>query len=149
MKGVEKILKILIFVAFVHSNTLYADAFAQRATVQFSSDLGAVNSVVVYFLSRTENYDLGKKEFKEKSTIRIFRKCGSNCSQFMKLFVDHLKDSKHVRCRSGQQNILLEFGKDGSVYYSYSGRVIEFRGECYVNARSLNESVRKAGFPFD
>ena len=114
----KKLLKIAAFAAIVHSNALRADTVAQRAAAQLSSELDVANSVSVYFLSRTEHYDLAKKDFKEESAIRVFRKCGSNCSQLMKLFVDHLRDSRRVECRSGQQNILLEFGKDGSVYYS-------------------------------
>jgi len=144
----RKTLKISFIAAILYSNALHADTLAQRAAVRFSSELGSADSVSVYFLSRTENYDFGKEDFKEESTVRIFRKCGSNCSSFMKLFVDHLRGSRSVKCGSGQQNILLGFGKGGAVYYSYSGRVIEFHGECYVNSRSLNDSLRKAGFPF-
>jgi hypothetical protein len=133
----KKTLRISFIAAILYSSAAHADALAQRAAVQFSSELDAVNSVSVYFLSRTEDYDLGKDDFKDKSAIRIFRKCGSNCSNFMKLFVDHLRDSMSVKCKSGQQDILLEFGKDGTAYYSYSGRIVEFHDECYMNANSL------------
>lgn len=111
--------------------------------------LTKVDSVSLYFASRTGDYSLRGQRFKDESSIHIYRKCGANCRLYMKDVVDHLQAATAAKCVAGQQNVLIEMGNLHSISYSHSGRMIEIEGNCYFNPTSINRVIRRESFIFD
>ena len=126
-----------------------ADGGQNGAASSLAEKLGKVSSVSFYFLSRTGEYDLKTDQFKAQSTIKIYRKCGNNCRQFMNDVVAHLRQARLTKCTSGQQNILIEAGKSAILLYSYSGRTIEFEGKCYFNRNGIDSTIKRTEFLFN
>ena len=126
-----------------------ADTGAQAAASHLAATLEKVDSISFYFVSRTENYSFRGEKFKAESSIKIYRNCGNNCRRFMDEIVSHLKHSISANCSSGQQNIMIDLGRSGSIIYSYSGRMIEFDGRCYFNEKGIDSTIKSAKFLFN
>lgn len=119
-----------------------------QAAKKLAAELDQVHSVHFYFVSRTEKYSIKGDEFKSKSSLRIYRECGSNCRNFMNEVVEHLRHAAPANCPLGQQNILVQIGSIDHVMYSYSGRTIKFNGSCYFNENSVNRVIESPDFIF-
>lgn len=126
---------------------VYASQSVQAAQ-KLASELGQAHSIRFYFISRTEKYSIEGDEFKAKSSLVIYRKCGNNCRQFMVGVIKHLRHAVPINCPQGQQNVLMQIGDIDRVIYSYSGRTIKFNGLCYFNKKSINEIIENGNFIF-
>ena len=105
------------------------------------------SSVSFYFVSRTENYDFNEEQVKAEASIYVTRKCGGNCAYFMRPVLAHLRASKLVKCIAGQQDVLITFGSE-RITYSYGGRMVRYRGQCYYNKVSISEVLERDAFFF-
>ncbi|MBS0194661.1 MAG: hypothetical protein JSR34_10470 [Proteobacteria bacterium] len=124
---------------------LASPAFGQNqvAADHLAAAFNNTRSISFYFLSQTDDYSLSATQLKAASTIRIYRACGRDCENYMRDVVVHLKQAVPLKCRSGQQNVLIETGSGVKVLYSYSGRLIEFEGNCYFNQKSVDEILSR------
>ena len=118
----------------------------QSAADLVVSDLKEAEAVNFFFLTRTEDYSLSPDLLRKESTLRIYRACGGNCARFMSEVVDHLLESKPAKCLPGQEDALIEFGKSSPLIFSYSGRQIFYRGNCYMNNKGIRAVVMKPSF---
>lgn len=126
-----------------------ADSGSQAAAFRLLEKIKKSDSVSFYFLSRTGDYSLNAEKFKDSASTKIHRKCAANCPQFMKAVVDHLKQAKSSNCVTGQQDLLVEVGGMASIFYSHSGRMIEFEGRCYFSQRGIGGLVKNSDFIFN
>lgn len=118
----------------------------QSAADHVVSDLKTAEAVNFFFLTRTEDYSLSPDLLRKESTLRIYRACGGNCARFMNDVVDHLLESKPAKCLPGQEDALIEFGKSSPLVFSYSGRQISYKGNCYMNENGIRAVVMKPSF---
>lgn len=126
-----------------------ANASGKAAADHLASLLEDASTVSFYFVSRTGNYSLHGDQFKDESTTRIYRNCGNNCRSFMREIISHLEQATLAECSPGQQNVLIEVGREGSLLYSYSGRMIEVDGKCYFNDQGIGDTIKSPEFLFD
>ena len=133
--------------AFISASCLGGDS--GTAADRLATAIGKAHSVDFYFVSRTEEYVLRGQGFKAASSIRIHRECGANCKHFMDRVIVHLRQSAPTRCQPGQEDVLIEPDHGPSLLYSYSGRVIEFEGKCYLNRKGIQAVIQNADFLFD
>jgi hypothetical protein len=105
------------------------------------------SSVSFYFVSRTEDYDFNEEQVKAEASIYVTRKCGGNCAYFMRPVLAHLRASRPVKCMAGQQVVLITFGAE-RITYSYSGRMVRYRGQCYYNQVGIGEVLEHDAFFF-
>lgn len=68
---------------------------------------------------------------------------------FLKPLLDHLSGATPGDCPVGQEDVLVEIGDKASLVYSYSGKVIQADGRCYLSQQGVGDILRKAGFFFD
>ena len=120
----------------------------QNAADHLALALERVDAVSFYFVSRTGKYSLRPDELKSSATTKIFRKCGHNCRSYMAAIVSHLQNSTEGECPEGQQNVLIEIGKE-RLLYSYSGRIIAFGGKCFFNKNSVESIIKDPTFLFN
>ncbi|MBS0211589.1 MAG: hypothetical protein JSR26_00225 [Proteobacteria bacterium] len=125
-----------------------AQSDGRAAADHLAAALQKVSYINFYFVSVTEDYALRGAQFKAASTTRIYRACGSNCSSYMAEVIAHLKQAVPAKCLPGQENVLIEIGNKMAVLYSYSGRMIQFEGRCYMNKAGINEVIEKPRFIF-
>lgn len=116
---------------------------------QLGAIAGSVESVSFYMVASTGRYSLQGEAFKKASTLRVFRSCGGNCRMFLKPLLDHLSGATPGECPAGQENALVDIGGKATLVYSYSGKVIQVDGRCYLSKQSVGEILRRAGFFFD
>ena len=117
--------------------------------IRVAEALRHVRSVNFYFVSRTGDYSYTPEAFKARSSIRIYRACGANCKNFMIDVIDHLREANPRPCSTpGQQNVLITFGPDELIVYSYSGRHILYKGMCYFNDVGVNKVIERPDFIF-
>ncbi|MEV8519517.1 hypothetical protein ABZR86_06925 [Dyella marensis] len=145
---------MLMFAGWLVASLLAGAAHAEyRAAkdeaVQLGAIAGNVQSVSFYVVASTGRYSLQGEAFKKASTLRVFRSCGGNCRMFLKPLLDHLSGATPGKCLVGQKNVLVEIGDKASLVYSYSGKVIQVDGRCYLSQQSVGEILRKAGFFLD
>lgn len=131
------------------ASSAIADTGSQTASAHLSEKLRGVSSVSFYFVSRTGDYSLDRNKIKSDASIKIYRKCGGNCAGFMKAVINHLKQSTSSKCLSGQQNALIEIGKETYILYGHSGRTIEFEDKCYYNDAGVDSIVKNSDFLFN
>ena len=125
-----------------------AGSDVSAAANRLSSALDNAHAVNFYFVSQTEDHELRGEGFKTASSMKIYRACGGNCKRFMDRVIAHLKQALPVACRPGQEDVLIEPDSGRPLLYSYSGRVIEFEGKCYISKKSINSVIRNADFLF-
>lgn len=110
--------------------------------------LRRTSSVSFYFVYRTEDYDYDAKQIKADASIFVTRLCGGNCAYFMRPVLAYLRASKPTKCMPGQQNVLITFGTE-HIIYSYSGRLANYRGQCYYSDKSIGEVLEHDAFFFN
>lgn len=118
------------------------------AAASLSAALDHVDRVAIHFVTRTGNYTLRGQAFKDAASLSITRRCGANCNQLMHEVVVHIQTATATTCTPGQENVLVEIGKETSLLYSHSGRNIEFEGKCYFNPTGIGTIVRQSDFIF-
>lgn len=111
--------------------------------------LGSASAVQFYFFTSTGEYSLNPSDIKKVSTIRVYRSCGNNCARFMEPVIRHLRNSASYECQAGQEDALIEFAPKEMIIYSYSGRVIRYKGSCYLNKESVHVTLRSSPFYFE
>jgi len=137
-------------VAALLAGVAHAEYLASRdEAMQLGAIAGTVQSVSFYAVASTGRYSLQGEAFKKASTLRVFRSCGRNCRMFIKPLLNHLSGATPGECPVGQENVLVEIGDKASLAYSYSGKVIQVDGRCYLSQQSAGDILRKAGFFFD
>lgn len=122
---------------------------AQVSATQLAKILESVDHVSFYFLSRTERYSISESQLKDEASLKIYRRCGGNCANYMDAIVEHLSQSAPVKCIDGQQDVLIEIGDEATIMYSHSGRMAEFEGECYFNESGIRNTIKRQEFLFN
>ena len=108
---------------------------------ELASSLRDVQAVQFYFFSRTGDWSYTVDEIINRASIKVNRKCGANCHNFMEPVVAHLRDARAIDCMSGQQDALIR-GKTGhDLIYSYSGRHIQYGNQCFFNDTGIMKVV--------
>lgn len=120
-----------------------------QAAAGLTAELKGVTYVSIYMLSRTEQYDYSPDMLKKQASLAIIRRCGGNCDRLFLPVINHLRGATRSNCQKGQQDILIEVGAATRVFYSHSGRSIEFAGRCYFTRRSVAKVIKDIDFIFD
>lgn len=126
-----------------------ADSSSRGASQKLNSSLHEIKHVEIYFLARTGTYSLSFDDFRRDATTRFYRKCGADCKNFMSAVVSHLEKSVAVVCRRGQQVALVDIGEKETLMYSYSGKIIEYDGQCYLNSVGIDKVIKTRHFMFE
>jgi len=132
---------------FFLASALVAAQTPRAAALAVDRALGDTSSVSFYFVSRTEDYDFNEEQMKFEASIYVTRKCGAGCAYFMRPVLAHLRASKPVKCLAGQQDVLITFGTE-RITYSYSGRMVRYRGQCYYNQVGIGDVLEHDAFFF-
>src|SRR5688572_29689163 len=104
-----------------------------EAASTVATKLQSVRAVEFYFLSRTEEWNYTPDEVAAESTIRAYRACGGNCSNFMDPVIDHLRQARPIKCIPGGEDGLIRANPGVELVYSSSGRRVRVADHCYFN----------------
>lgn len=145
------LIRLFMFVLFYSiscNELLGAGDPLSNSIEQIKSAASKTDSVRVYFVSRTGNYDFEKRQMKKNSSVRTYRKCGSNCAVYLERVIEHVRRSKLVNCQSGQQSVLIEITPQFSITYSFSGRMIKIGQNCFFSDTDIKSVVADTSFLF-
>jgi hypothetical protein len=92
---------------------------------------------------------MGREQMRDAATTIIFRECGANCARWMRKVTEHLAQAFPTTCESGQENLLIEPSVGASIVYRQNGRLIEFDGNCFINPKSINRTIKDSAFLFN
>jgi len=120
----------------------------QRIADALSLQLTGAKVVSVFILSWTGSYHVSDSELKKNASVVVQRKCGSNCSNYMRAVTKHLSNARSVPCQDGQEDVLIETDNGVSLTYSYSGRLIRVDGDCYLNSVGVQRIIQTPEFLF-
>jgi hypothetical protein len=132
----------------VHTFDVEIGASSLQASEHLAASLEKTHSVMIYFMSRTEEYSARTDQLKTNSTTRIYRNCGADCRMFMASLVRHLSQATPSNCLAGQESVLIEMGAEPPILYSHSGKLIEYEGACYVSKENVNRILKSPEFLF-
>ncbi|MGY6518141.1 MAG: hypothetical protein ACXIUZ_05450 [Lysobacteraceae bacterium] len=108
-----------------------SDAVDGSLHQQLIEQLRKTRSVELFLVSRTGTYDYAEAQVREQSTIRIHRACGGNCHRVMEAFLQTVESALPVDCPpGGQQSGILSLAEGVVVELRYSGRLLQFQGQC-------------------
>lgn len=142
---IKRLISILLFLGTSISSAS-ANSGAQSAAEQLAKRLRNEESVSFYFVSKTGTYKLRGDRFKNEASIKIFRRCGSNCHNFMSDVIAHLKSAIPTACSEGQENLAIETSGGAEIVYSHSGRSIELNNQCFFTKKSTIVSLKTQDF---
>ena len=138
----------LLFMISACAPSSIAAISPEDAQLSAALTLEKTSTLDFYFVSQTGEYDFDEQDIISNSSIRVTRDCGNNCAMFMAPILEHLRNSVLTDCENGQQDILIRWGDNVSLVYSYSGRLIKFDQTCYFNENSIDEVLKRAEFFF-
>ena len=111
-------------------------------------DLEKVSRVEFYFMNSTSDAAYSVKDFTDRASVQVKRKCGGNCARFMREVIQHFQDAKPRPCDERWQNVMILMPGGSTIIYSYGGRHIRYRGQCYFNEKRVNHIIERSNFLF-
>lgn len=122
---------------------------SQKASEELSRALAKTDTVTFYFISAIDQRRAPLGVLKKGASVKVIRDCGSNCRNFMREVINHLKSAVRTDCKHGRINLLIQTDNGIELWYSYSGRSIMVNDKCYFNKNSIETIVKKSAFLFN
>ena len=118
------------------------------ALAELHTGLERADRVSIYFVKMTDEPNFTVPEFIKQAGVSVVRRCGANCANKMRAVLEHFRAAEPVKCRAGDQNVVILVDKLPPLIYSRGGHFIEFRNKCYFNQKSINDLLETSDFIF-
>lgn len=139
----------VLHVIFIAMLSVTFGGSSQMASEGLSRALAKTDTVTFYFISAIDQRRAPLDVLKKGASVKIIRDCGSNCRNFMRDVVNHLKGAARTNCKRGRINLLIQTDNGIELRYSYSGRLIMIDNKCYFNKNNIETIVKKSTFLFN
>ena len=144
----KKFSQLLVLISALCAATCAAAPDQRHSADLMDKGFSTADEVEFYFIFVTDAPDYSVEEMRRNASVKVTRRCGRNCSSFMKDVLANFQGARSRECLKGDQNVLIEVKGRPPIVYSHGGRHISYLGHCYLNQRSINDVIQSEEFIF-